>query len=101
MIVPVYLLALVVGAWPLFGSLMFKRTDKVDWRKMQSRRDDHRNVFDRLRRFADSHADHNSKGLVVVFNVTLVLKDLRDIPMGLLVPHQPKVHAVRRQTTRV
>jgi hypothetical protein len=29
--------------WPLFGSIMFKRTDTVDWRKMQCCRDDHRN----------------------------------------------------------
>jgi hypothetical protein len=35
MIAPVYLSALVVGAWPFFDSIMFNRTDKVDWRKMQ------------------------------------------------------------------
>jgi hypothetical protein len=27
--------ALVVGAWSLFGSIMFKRTGNIDWTKMQ------------------------------------------------------------------
>ena len=35
MIVPVYLSALVVGAWPLFSYLMFNRTGKLAWSKMQ------------------------------------------------------------------
>jgi hypothetical protein len=43
MIAPVYLSALVFGAWPLFGSIMFERTDKGNYNKLQFWRDDHRN----------------------------------------------------------
>ena len=43
------------SAWPLFGSLMFKRTDKLAWSKMQRpSHDDHRNQTIQENRFADS-----------------------------------------------
>ena len=35
MIAPVYLSALVVGAWRFFGSMMFNRTCSLTWMKMQ------------------------------------------------------------------
>jgi hypothetical protein len=68
MIVPVYLSELVVGAWPLFGSLMFKRTHMVDWRKMQFRCcDHHRNqtIRNGLPRFQNWNPRFAAAGIVL------------------------------------